>query len=137
MPQRERYRRLQTIIERGYGLQMRELDRGLRRADGRDLSYHHRYYYGMYHALHVSRTNLKIRKPCRRTSASSPSRGFDAPRRSALPRLCPVYMVNMKDATHTLTLTPGHGFNVNADVGKIPADVRYTQHAYCPRQYFT
>ena len=34
----ERYRRLQTIIERGYGLQMRELDR-----EFGELNYHRHY----------------------------------------------------------------------------------------------
>ena len=54
----ERYRRLQTIIERGYGLQMRELDREfgeLKEETCRiviDIM-------EMYHALHVSWTNLK------------------------------------------------------------------------------
>ncbi len=39
----ERYRRLQTIIERGYGLQMRELDR-VWRAERRNLPHYHRHY---------------------------------------------------------------------------------------------
>lgn len=53
----ERYRRLQTIVERGFGLQMRELDREfgeLKEETCRliiDIM-------EMYHALHVS-TNLK------------------------------------------------------------------------------
>ena len=54
----ERYRRLQTIIERGYGLQMRELDREFGQLTEEtcrtviDIM-------EMYHALHVSWTNLK------------------------------------------------------------------------------
>lgn len=54
----ERYRRLQTIVERGFGLQMRELDREfgeLKEETCRtviDIM-------EMYHALHVSWTNLK------------------------------------------------------------------------------
>lgn len=54
----ERYRRLQTIIERGYGLQMRELDREFGELTEEtcrtiiDIM-------EMYHALHVSWTNLK------------------------------------------------------------------------------
>ena len=56
----ERYRRLQTIIERGYGLQMRELDREFGQLTEEtcrtviDIM-------EMYHALHVSWTNLKAR----------------------------------------------------------------------------
>lgn len=40
----ERYRRLQTIIERGYGLQMRELDREFGEAERRNLPHYHRHY---------------------------------------------------------------------------------------------
>ncbi len=39
----ERYRRLQTIIERGYGLQMRELDREFGELR-RNLPHYHRHY---------------------------------------------------------------------------------------------
>ncbi|WP_256738401.1 YfbU family protein, partial [Cronobacter sakazakii] len=54
----ERYRRLQTIIERGYGLQMRELDRDFGELSEEtcrtviDIM-------EMYHALQVSRSNMK------------------------------------------------------------------------------
>ena len=54
----DRYRRLQTIIERGYGLQMRELDSEFGEIKEEtcriviDVM-------EMYHALHVSWTNLK------------------------------------------------------------------------------
>lgn len=41
----ERYRRLQTIVERGYGLQMRELDRDFG-ALGEDVWPHDYRYYG-------------------------------------------------------------------------------------------
>ena len=64
----ERYRRLQTIIERGYGLQMRELDREfgeLKEETCRtviDIM-------EMYHALHVSWANLKDAPPKRVFSA--------------------------------------------------------------------
>lgn len=66
----ERYRRLQTIIERGYGLQMRELDREFGELTEEtcrtiiDIM-------EMYHALHVSRPTSKIRKPS--TNVASPS----------------------------------------------------------------
>ncbi|MFP1557088.1 YfbU family protein [Escherichia coli] len=54
----ERYRRLQTIIERGYGLQMRELDRQfgeLKKKPARTIID----IMEMYHALHVSWSNLQ------------------------------------------------------------------------------
>ena len=54
----ERYRRLQTIIERGYGLQMRELDREfgeLKEETCRTIID----IMEMYHALHVSWSNLQ------------------------------------------------------------------------------
>lgn len=40
----ERYRRLQTIIERGYGLQMRELDREFGELKEENLPHYHRHY---------------------------------------------------------------------------------------------
>lgn len=58
----ERYRRLQTIIERGYGLQMRELDREFGELTEEtcrtiiDIM-------EMYHALHVSGLTLKTPSP--------------------------------------------------------------------------
>lgn len=69
----ERYRRLQTIIERGYGLQMRELDREFGELTEEtcrtiiDIM-------EMYHALHVSWSTSKIRKPS--TNVASPSWGL-------------------------------------------------------------
>lgn len=58
----ERYRRLQTIIERGYGLQMRELDREfgeLKEETCRTIID----IMEMYHALHVSWSNLRTSNP--------------------------------------------------------------------------
>ena len=55
----ERYRRLQTIIERGYGLQMRELDcefGELKEETCRTIID----IMEMYHALHVSWSNLHV-----------------------------------------------------------------------------
>lgn len=57
----ERYRRLQTIIERGYGLQMRELDREfgeLKEETCRTIID----IMEMYHALHVSGLICRISK---------------------------------------------------------------------------
>jgi len=70
----ERYRRLQTIIERGYGLQMRELDREFGELTEEtcrtiiDIM-------EMYHALHVSWTNLK---DARYTHFDAGTHGFNA-----------------------------------------------------------
>lgn len=54
----ERYRRLQTIVERGYGLQMRELDSefGVLKEETCHTVIN---IMEMFHALHVSWTNLK------------------------------------------------------------------------------
>lgn len=66
----ERYRRLQTIIERGYGLQMRELDREFGELTEEtcrtiiDIM-------EMYHALRLLNATSKIRKPS--TNVASPS----------------------------------------------------------------
>lgn len=77
----ERYRRLQTIIERGYGLQMRELDREFGELTEEtcrtiiDIM-------EMYHALHVSpRPTSKIRKLS--TNVASPSSGLTPRRKRA------------------------------------------------------
>jgi uncharacterized protein YfbU (UPF0304 family) len=83
----ERYRRLQTIIERGYGLQMRELDREFGQLTEEtcrtiiDIM-------EMYHALHVSWTNLK--DAAELTSVGSPSSALMwRPKRVS--RLCSLY----------------------------------------------
>ncbi|MCC9266179.1 YfbU family protein, partial [Bacillus velezensis] len=54
----ERYRRLQTIIERGYGLQMRELDREFGELT-EEVCRSIINIMEMHHALQVSWTNLK------------------------------------------------------------------------------
>lgn len=98
----ERYRRLQTIIERGYGLQMRELDREFGELTEEtcrtiiDIM-------EMYHALHVSWTNLKD------TQAIDERRvtflGFDAATEARYLGYVR-FMVNIEGRyTH---LTPGH-----------------------------
>lgn len=67
----ERYRRLQTIIERGYGLQMRELDREFGQLTEEtcrtviDIM-------EMYHALHVSPDQPERRGGYRRASGYLP-----------------------------------------------------------------
>lgn len=54
----ERYRRLQTVIERGFGLQMRELDRDFGELS-EDSCRQIINIMEMYHALQVSHENLK------------------------------------------------------------------------------
>lgn len=72
----ERYRRLQTIIERGYGLQMRELDREfgeLKEETCRTIID----IMEMYHALHVSRSNCRTSNPS--MNVVSPSSALTPP----------------------------------------------------------
>lgn len=57
----ERYRRLQTIVERGYGLQMRELDRDFG-ALSEDVCRTIIDIMEMHHAMQVSWSNLKDRQ---------------------------------------------------------------------------
>ena len=88
----ERYRRLQTIIERGYGLQMRELDREFGQLTEEtcrtviDIM-------EMYHALHVSWTNLKD------------AAGIDERRVTVISATC-VLWSTLKAATAILTPVP-------------------------------
>ena len=95
----ERYRRLQTIIERGYGLQMRELDREFGQLTEEtcrtiiDIM-------EMYHALHVSWTNLKDASGIdERRSPSSASTWRPKPAISVMSAL----WLTLKGATATLT----------------------------------
>lgn len=72
----ERYRRLQTIIERGYGLQMRELDREfgeLKEETCRTIID----IMEMYHALHVSQSNCRTSNPS--MNVVSPSSALTPP----------------------------------------------------------
>lgn len=98
----ERYRRLQTIIERGYGLQMRELDREFGQLTEEtcrtviDIM-------EMYHALHVSWTNLKDAEGIdeRRVTFL----GFDAATKRVFSATCALWSM-LKAVTATLTLAP-------------------------------
>ncbi len=84
----ERYRRLQTIIERGYGLQMRELDREFGQLTEEtcrtiiDIM-------EMYHALHVSWTNLKDASGI--DDAGSPSLALMSPPRPVISAMCALW----------------------------------------------
>lgn len=77
----ERYRRYQTIIERGYGLQLRELDRDFDEMSEETCRTIINIM-EMYHALQVSRENLKSPEmPDARRVAFM---GFDAKNRISL-----------------------------------------------------
>ncbi len=114
----ERYRRLQTIIERGYGLQMRELDREfgeLKEETCRiviDIM-------EMYHALHVS-TGPTSKTPPPLMSAASLSSVLTPPRKrvtSVMYALWSILKAVIPISTPALTAStrkPRCGININA-----------------------
>lgn len=125
----ERYRRQQTIIERGYGLQMRELDREfgeLKEAVCRviiDIM-------EMHHALHVSWTNLK-------ETASLEERrlaflGFDAATEARYLGYVR-FMVNV-EGRYTHFDSGTHGFNAQTPMWEKYQRMLTVWHT-CPRQY--
>lgn len=126
----ERYSRLRTIIERGFGLQMRELDREF----GQLSEEHCREiidFMEMYHALNVSWENLKEGKAdidVRRVTFL----GFDAATESR--QLSYVrFMVNV-EGRYTHFDAGTHGFNAQT-----PMLEKYQRMLKiwrsCPRQY--
>ncbi|MFP1591718.1 YfbU family protein [Escherichia coli] len=125
----ERYRRLQTIIERGYGLQMRELDQRVWRAERRNL----RTIIDimeMYHALHVSWSNLQDQQSIdeRRVTFL----GFDAATEARSSVMSALWLM-WKGAIPILT--PGtHGFNAQTPMWEKYQRMLNVWHA-CPRQY--
>ena len=119
----ERYRRLQTIIERGYGLQMRELDREfgeLKEETCRTIID----IMEMYHALHVSWSNLQDQQSIdeRRVTFL----GFDAATEARYLGYVR-FMVNVEDAGT-------HGFNAQTPMWEKYQRMLNVWHA-CPRQY--
>lgn len=125
----ERYRRQQTIIERGYGLQMRELDREfgeLKEAVCRviiDIM-------EMHHALHVSWTNLK-------ETASLEERrlaflGFDAATEARY--LGYVRFMVYVEGRYTHFDSGTHGFNAQTPMWEKYQRMLTVWHT-CPRQY--
>lgn len=125
----ERYRRLQTIIERGYGLQMRELDREfgeLKEETCRiviDIM-------EMYHALHVSWTNLKDASTIdeRRVTFL----GFDAATEARFLGYVR-FMVNI-EGRYTHFDAGTHGFNAQTPMCDKYQRMLNVWHS-CPRQY--
>ena len=125
----ERYRRLQTIIERGYGLQMRELDRDFGQLPEEtcrtviDSM-------GMYHARRVSRENLKGQQTIdeRRVTFL----GFDAATEARYLGYVR-FMVNT-EGRYTHFDAGTHGFNAQTPMWeKYQRMLKVWQS--CPRQY--
>ncbi|PYG50242.1 hypothetical protein DEU53_102200 [Pantoea sp. AG1095] len=125
----ERYRRYQTIIERGYGLQLRELDKEfgeLTEATCRlliDIM-------EMHHALHVSWSNLKD------GSAIDERRlaflGFDAATEARYLGYVR-FMVNV-EGRYTHFDSGTHGFNAQTPMWEKYQRMLTVWHT-CPRQY--
>lgn len=124
----ERYRRLQTIIERGYGLQMRELDREFGELTEEtcrtiiDIM-------EMYHALHVSDQPQRYASH-RRTSRHLP--GFDAATEARYLGYVR-FMVNI-EGRYTHFDAGTHGFNAQTPMWEKYQRMLNVWHA-CPRQY--
>ena len=125
----ERYRRLQTIIERGYGLQMRELDREfgeLKEETCRTIID----IMEMYHALHVSWSNLQDQQSIdeRRVTFL----GFDAATEARYLGYVR-FMVNV-EGRYTHFDAGTHGFNAQTPMWEKYQRMLNVWHA-CPRQY--
>ena len=125
----ERYRRLQTIIERGYGLQMRELDREFGQLTEEtcrtviDIM-------EMYHAMHASWTNLKDNQSIdeRRVTFL----GFDAATEARFLGYVR-FMVNV-EGRYALFDSGTHGFHAQTTMWeKYQRMLKVWQS--CPRQY--
>ncbi len=125
----DRYRRLQTIVERGFGLQMRELDREFGELPEEtcrtviDIM-------EMYHALHVSWTNLKDAQSIdeRRVTFL----GFDAATEARYLSYVR-FMVNT-EGRYTDFDAGTHGFNAQTPMWEKYQRMLGAWHA-CPRQY--
>jgi len=125
----ERYQRLQTIVERGYGLQMRELDSefgALKEATCRTILD----IMEMFHALQVSWANLKDNQSIdeRRVTFL----GFDAVRESEFLNYVRFLVTTEKRYLH---FTPGDdNFNAQTPMWDKYIRMQTIWHA-CPRQY--
>lgn len=125
----ERYRRYQTIIERGYGLQLRELDRDFDEMSEETCRTIINIM-EMYHALQVSRENLKDQEMLdpRRVAFM----GFDAATEARYLSYVR-FMVNT-EGRYTHFDSGSHGFN-----SQTPMWEKYQRMLViwlaCPRQY--
>lgn len=125
----ERYRRYQTIIERGYGLQLRELDRDFDEMS-EDTCRSIINIMEMYHALQVSRGNLKEQDTIdeRRVTFM----GFDAATESRYLSYVR-FMVNT-EGRYTHFDSGSHGFNAQTPMWEKYQRMQAIWMA-CPRQY--
>lgn len=125
----ERYRRQQTIIERGYGLQMCELDREfgeLSEAVCRSIID----VMELHHALHVSWTNLK--DPAVIEERRLAFLGFDAATEARYLGYVR-FMVNI-EGRYTHFDSGIHGFNAQTPMWEKYQRMLTVWHT-CPRQY--
>lgn len=125
----ERYRRQQTIIERGYGLQMRELDREFGQLTEEvcrtiiDIM-------EMHHALQVSWSNLK--DPCAIEERRLTFLGFDAATEARYLGYVR-FMVNV-EGRYTHFDSGTHGFNAQTPMWQKYQRMLTSWHT-SPRQY--
>lgn len=125
----ERYRRYQTIIERGYGLQLRELDKEfgeLSEATCRTLID----IMEMHHALHVSWSNHKA--PCNIEERRLAFLGFDSATEARYLGYVR-FMVNV-EGRYTHFDSGTHGFNAQTPMWEKYQRMLAVWHT-CPRQY--
>ena len=125
----ERYRRYQTIIERGYGLQLRELDKEfgeLTEATCRQLID----IMEMHHALHVSWSNLKDANAIEERRLAF--LGFDAATEARYLGYVR-FMVNI-EGRYTQFDSGTHGFNAQTPMWEKYQRMLAVWHT-CPRQY--
>ncbi|WP_428946327.1 YfbU family protein [Pantoea sp. FN060301] len=125
----ERYRRQQTIVERGYGLQMRELDHEfgeLPEAVCRTIID----IMEMHHALHVSWTNLK--DPASVEARRLTFLGFDAATEARY--LGYVRFMVHVEGRYTQFDSGVHGFNAQMPMWEKYQRMLTVWHT-CPRQY--
>ncbi|XBS71952.1 YfbU family protein [Acerihabitans sp. KWT182] len=125
----ERYRRLQTIVERGYALQMEELDRDFGQLS-EDVCRTIIDIMEMHHALQVSWGNLKDRQDIdeRRLSFL----GFDAATESRY--LAYVRFMVFTEGRYTLFDSGSHGFNAQTKMWDKYLRMLAVWQS-CPRQY--
>lgn len=125
----ERYQRLQTIVERGYGLQMRELDSefgALKEETCRTIID----IMEMFHALQVSWTNLKDNQSIGELRVIF--LGFDAARESEFLNYVRFLVTTENRYPH---FTPGaDNFNAQTPMWDKYIRMQTAWHA-CPRQY--
>lgn len=125
----ERYRRCQTIVERGYGLQLRELD-GEFSELSEEICRTIIRIMEMYHALHVSWSNLP--DPAGLDARRLTFHGFDATTEAAY--LGYVRFMIYTEGRYTQFDSGMHGFNAQTPMWEKYQRMLALWHT-CPRQY--